>query len=280
MDKETLVRDHLALANLYSNGKGVWWKTIEEASKVLSLTEPRVSVQQIKQARAVAAFPAEVIRLFEKIGTNTYVRRKIIEAKECLGWPEVVRRASTLKPAITRAERLAILSILAGGKRTKKAFRGETPLALQKIYNEGLENGRWKNLSQASKELGFTSNFLYKAMDICKLPKPVTRCFPLDSISVYFGTELLKVVNLLGCAEFERRVRLVEENYQHLPYKAKLAKVKADTVSVVTEIKARHARGKLIIELHCDDKNGKLTSRQRELVSLIGTTINTFNNLQ
>ncbi|AME28699.1 hypothetical protein [Burkholderia sp. PAMC 26561] len=280
MDKETLVKDHLALANLYSNGKGVWWKTIEEASHVLSLTEPRVSAQQIKQARAVAAFPAEVIRLFEKSGTNTYVRRKIIEAKECLGWPEVVKRALTLKPAETRAERLTILSTLAGGKRSEKVFRGETPLALQKTYQKGLENGRWKNLSQASKELGFTSNSLYKAMDICKLRKPVTDHFPLDKISVYLGTELLKVMDLLGCAEFERRVSLLEENNQNLSFKAKLAKIRADTVSVVTEIKVRRARGKVIIELHCDDKNGKLTSRQRELVSLIGSTINAFNCVQ
>ena len=71
MEKATLVKDHIELAALYYNGKGIFWDTMSEASRVLSLTPPQVTVEQIKQAKTVASFPAEVLRLFAKTGTNT-----------------------------------------------------------------------------------------------------------------------------------------------------------------------------------------------------------------
>jgi hypothetical protein len=280
MDKETLVKDHLQLAALYHNGKGVWWKTMEEASRVLSLTEPHVTVEQISQARKVAAYPAEVLRLFEKTGTNTYTRRKLLEAKGSLGWPEIVKRALALKPAETKTERLALLSILSGEERKVTAIRGVTPLALQKVYEEGLESGRWKNIKQASKEIGCNSKTLYRAMAICELPKTVTDYFPLNKISVYLGEDLINVLGFLGDAEFGKRVRSVEKDYPNLPYKSKLAKVKASKDSIVSTVKARRARGKLVIELHCEDKNGRLTERQQELVSVISKTISAFNEIR
>jgi len=274
MEKATLVKDHIELAALYYNGKGICWDTMSEASRVLSLTPPQVTVEQIKQAKTVASFPAEVLRLFAKTGTNTNTRRKLIGAKVRFGWEAIVDRAKLLSPAEDSRGRFEILSILCG-EGPKVSFRGMTPAALVNMYQEGLNNKRWTNVYRAAKELG-CNRMLYRALRVCNLQAAIVEHFPLDKMSVSQGEQLLGLVDLHGEEVLLSRIRALGGTYDQLLIKEKLARLRAVERSVVKEIVTRRTRGRLIIELHCDDKSGRLAARHRELVALLDTTIRTF----
>jgi hypothetical protein len=274
MDKATLVKDHLELASLYDNGKGVCWDTMVEASRVLSLTAPRVTVEQIKQARTVASFPPEVLRLFEKTGTNTNTRRRLIEAKVRVGWEAIVDRAKAMSPAKDSRERFAILSTLCGDG-AKVSFRSMAPAELVNLYVAGLNNNRWKNAWQAGKELG-CDRLLYRAIRVVNLPSAIAEHFPLDKISISLGERLIELVNLHGEEVLLGRMRNLAETCNHLTLKEKVARLSSKDRRVITEVRTRQARGKLIIEIHCDDKSGRLAARHSELLSILDTTIRTF----
>lgn len=257
MDKATIIARPLELANLYINGKGTLWNTLPEASRILSKTEPKVTLAQLKHAMTLSSFPPEILSLFSNVQLNTYTRKMLNSAKARFGIDVLVSRAASISPAVDDEERKWILRFLNGNGCSE--VKARSALSLVTEYRAGLVSNRWKNVNQASKQLELGGQ-LYQAIGVLSLPKNVLELFDVKTLSLAGGRKLAKLFAIYGTEGILDRATWLRRDVGILSNDQKLAILsqanpKSENGVVV---KARRTRKKLILEFHCPDQNGDL----------------------
>ncbi|WP_438397000.1 hypothetical protein [Caballeronia sp. DA-9] len=275
MDTNKILKQPLALANLYANGKGTLWNTNPEAADFLSKTGSTVSLEQLKRATVVLNYPEVISNLFSHTGINTRTRRRLGTARKRFGVEALVEKAMTLRPARTEAERSNILAILNNEPTQKGLWEGVLPAELVRIYEEGLSSRRWDNPSQARKGMGVGTQ-LYKAIKIMQLPDAILDLFSVESLTFDLGRKLVNLVAIHGVEEIVRRATWSADPELPISNKQKIAELSEPGSGAATEVRTRRARGKIIVEFHIPDVDGVLTRKLPDLTSILNMSVAMF----
>ena len=275
MDKATLIAKPLELARLYDNGRGLLWHTLAEASHVLSKTEPKVTVAQLKHARSLQSLPPQILALFASVELNTYTRQRLLSAKAKYGVDNLIMKAAAVTPATDDEDRRRILKLLNDdGQHEARRLQVE---ALVREYQSGLASKRWKNINQASRTLGLR-NQLYQAVAVSNLPRSVLELFETDTLSLAVGQKLAKLVAMYGANTLVQRATWTATRDCNLSNQQKLTILAAGPSGgrPAITVKARRMRKKLVVEFHCPDETGSLSADLDALRSILNVSIATI----
>ena len=275
MDKATIIAQPLELARLYVNGKGLLWNTLAEASRTLSKTEPKVTLAQLKHAKSLLSFPPQILSLFNEVGLNTYTRHRLVSARAKFGIENLLTKVATIAPAVDDEDRKRILKLLNDeGQREVRTLAAQSLVA---EYQAGLVSKRWKNVHQASRQLGLR-NQLYHAITILNLPKCVLELFETETLSLSVGRKLVRLVAMYGPDGIVKRATWAKGDDRNLPNSRKLAILcptnPRDKLGIV--VKARRMQKKLVVEFHCPDESGDLTANLDAFQLILHLSMATF----
>jgi hypothetical protein len=275
MDKATLIAKPLELARLYDNGKGLLWHTLAEASHVLSKTEPKVTMAQLKHARSLLSLPPQILALFAKVELNTYTRQRLLSAKAKYGVDNLIMKAAGIRPATDDEDRRRILRLLNDdGQHEVRRLQVQSLVA---EYRAGLASKRWKNINQASRQLGLR-NQLYQAVAVSNLPRPILDLFEAGTLSLSAGKKLAKLVAMYGPNTLVERATWTAEKDCNLSNRQKLTILAASNSGgrPAITVKARRMRKKLVVEFHCPDETGSLAADLDALRLILNVSIATI----
>jgi hypothetical protein len=234
--------DPLTGARIYRIGfEHGTWKTIKEASAIMSTFCGSWSPPVLWRAIAVSKLPSPVLNLFDEAKPLTHwVAEQLLDIKVRVGAEELERRAQEAGGARSTTTR-ELMDRLAGSvvlKKRQKALNstdhiGHLPLLIARRFVDGRAEGIWLTKEAAGLALGLNKGVVATAVRVAGLPAVILSAFLANELTFAVGKKLLELAKQKGRDSMVRAVESLPRPFP--PTKKLLAMLAAVETSIKTD---------------------------------------------